>query len=69
MVQGEGHSPVSVDALLPDLLLLPPGTDLHAHAWVKDGRLVLQVGAGVGLGVGVQVCVGAAEGVQGGLEG
>jgi len=31
-----------VDALLPDCLTLPPGTDLHAHPLVSTGRLVLQ---------------------------
>jgi 25S rRNA (cytosine2278-C5)-methyltransferase len=34
---------VRVDDLLPDLLLFPPGTDLHDHPMVADGRLVLQV--------------------------
>lgn len=27
---------------MPSLLVLPSGTDLHEHAMVKDGRLVLQ---------------------------
>ncbi|CAM9221050.1 unnamed protein product, partial [Laminaria digitata] len=31
-----------IDAVVPSLLVLPPGTDLHEHAMVKDGRLVLQ---------------------------
>ena len=30
------------DALLPDVLLLPPGVKLHAHPWVLTGRLILQ---------------------------
>lgn len=33
---------VAVDDLLPDLLLFPPGTDLHSHPLVKQGVLVLQ---------------------------
>ncbi|CAN0547689.1 unnamed protein product, partial [Ectocarpus sp. 8 AP-2014] len=33
---------VQVDGVVPSLLVLPPGTDLHDHAMVKDGRLVLQ---------------------------
>ena len=31
-----------MDALLPDVLLFPPGTDLHDHPLVKDSRLILQ---------------------------
>ena len=27
---------------LPDVLVFPPGTDLHAHPAVADGRLILQ---------------------------
>jgi hypothetical protein len=42
-LQAEGHSSVARDPLIPDLLQLPPGTDLHAHKMVQDGRLVLQV--------------------------
>jgi len=34
--------PVAVDALLPDCLSLPAGTDLHAHPLVASGQLVLQ---------------------------
>mmetsp|Transcript_2592 Transcript_2592/g.9469 ORF Transcript_2592/g.9469 Transcript_2592/m.9469 type:complete len:530 (+) Transcript_2592:303-1892(+) len=30
------------DALLDDVLTLPPGTDLHAHALVKSGELIQQ---------------------------
>lgn len=41
-------SPPQIDAVVPSLLVLPPGTDLHEHAMVKEGRLVLQ---------GVCVCV------------
>ena len=33
---------VSLDPLLPDVLLFPPGTDLHAHPLVASGALVLQ---------------------------
>ncbi|CAN0067407.1 unnamed protein product, partial [Ectocarpus sp. 13 AM-2016] len=33
---------VQVDGVVPSLLVLPPGTDLHDHAMVKDGSLVLQ---------------------------
>lgn len=32
-----------MDDLVPDLLLLPPGTDLHDHQLVKDGSVLLQV--------------------------
>lgn len=34
---------VAVDELLPDLLVFPPGTDLHDHPLVESGVLVLQV--------------------------
>ena len=34
---------VTVDALLPDLLNFPPGTDLHDHPLVESGALILQV--------------------------
>jgi putative methyltransferase len=30
------------DPLLPELLLFPPGTDLHAHPLVRSGALILQ---------------------------
>ena len=30
------------DAHVSDVLVFPPGTDLHDHAMVKDGRLILQ---------------------------
>ncbi|KAL2611496.1 hypothetical protein R1flu_023188 [Riccia fluitans] len=33
---------VREDDLIPDLLILPAGTDLHKHALVLDGSLVLQ---------------------------
>lgn len=36
---------VEVDELLPDLLVFPPGTDLHDHPLVTEGVLVLQVGS------------------------
>lgn len=39
-----GAQAVHVDDLLPDVLLFPPGTDLHDHPLVLDGRLILQVG-------------------------
>ena len=35
-----------LDTLLPDLLKLPPGTDLHDHPLVEEGVLILQVGGG-----------------------
>jgi 16S rRNA C967 or C1407 C5-methylase (RsmB/RsmF family) len=35
---------VKVDPLLPDVLVLPAGTDMHDHSLVVDGSLVLQVG-------------------------
>lgn len=31
-----------VDDVVPSLLVLPAGTELHTHDMVKDGRLVLQ---------------------------
>ncbi|KAL2655158.1 hypothetical protein AAZV13_04G050400 [Glycine max] len=34
---------VQKDNLLPDLLILPPGTDLHDHPLVKNGSIFLQV--------------------------
>jgi len=42
---------VKQDTLLPDVLLLPPGTDMHSHPLVVEGSLVLQVGAGAACGV------------------
>ena len=33
---------VAQDPHVPDLLVLPPGTDLHAHPLVTSGGLVLQ---------------------------
>jgi putative methyltransferase len=36
---------VKVDDLLPDLLVFPAGTDLHDHALVTEGVLILQVGS------------------------
>ncbi|KAL8571960.1 hypothetical protein ACOMHN_026172 [Nucella lapillus] len=30
------------DPLIPDLLIFPPGTELHDHPWVKGGCLLLQ---------------------------
>ncbi len=41
----DGWQAVRVDELLPDVLLLPAGTDLHDHPLVMDGRLILQVSA------------------------
>eukprot|EP00752_Nemacystus_decipiens_P002477 g2330.t1 len=40
-LQKEGFA-AKVDSVVPSLLVLPPGTDLHDHAMVKDGTLVLQ---------------------------
>jgi putative methyltransferase len=34
---------LQVDDLLPDLLVFPPGTDLHDHPMVAAGELILQV--------------------------
>ena len=34
---------VEIDDLIQDLLVLPPGTDLHKHPLVLNGCLVLQV--------------------------
>ena len=31
------------DKLLPDVLLFPPGSDLHDHPLVVEGKLLLQV--------------------------
>lgn len=45
---GAGPLPASLlrqakrDPLLPEVLLFPPGTDLHAHPFVRSGALVLQ---------------------------
>ncbi len=44
-LQQEGYERVHVDELLPDLLVLAPGTDLHDHSLVKQGALILQVGS------------------------
>ncbi|KAK9131313.1 hypothetical protein Sjap_011800 [Stephania japonica] len=33
---------VRKDDMVPNLLVLPPGTDLHAHPLVNDGRIFLQ---------------------------
>ena len=38
----DDDAPPARHALLPDVLLFPPGTDLHAHPAVLDGRLILQ---------------------------
>lgn len=35
---------VKKDDLIPDLLILPPGTDLHDHPLVTSGNVFLQVG-------------------------
>jgi putative methyltransferase len=43
---GGGYD-VYVDGLLPDLLVFPPGTDLHDHPLVEQGELILQVCAEV----------------------
>lgn len=29
--------------MVPDMLVLPPGTDLHNHSLVMDGKVFLQV--------------------------
>lgn len=34
---------VEIDDLIQDLLVLPPGTDLHKHPLVLNGSIVLQV--------------------------
>ena len=39
---GVGALAARVDPVLPDVLVFAPGTDLHAHPLVDDGRLVLQ---------------------------
>ncbi|KAL1829401.1 hypothetical protein DCAR_0208739 [Daucus carota subsp. sativus] len=36
------HYKVHKDDLVPDLLVLPPGTDLHDHHLVKNGSVLLQ---------------------------
>lgn len=46
----EGRPPATVpapvvDALLPDVLVFPSGTDLHSHPLVASGSLVLQGGS------------------------
>lgn len=43
---GRQHQPqldVSLDGLLPDVLVFPAGTDLHDHPLVRSGILILQV--------------------------
>jgi hypothetical protein len=40
---GKSGFDVHVDELLPDLLVFPPGTDLHDHPLVTEGVLILQV--------------------------
>jgi hypothetical protein len=39
----KGGFDVHADELLPDLLVFPPGTDLHDHPLVTEGVLILQV--------------------------
>lgn len=34
---------VQKDGLVPNLLVLPPGTDLHDHPLVTDGSIFMQV--------------------------
>lgn len=34
---------VQKDDMVPDLLVLPPGADLHNHPLVKNGSVLLQV--------------------------
>jgi putative methyltransferase len=29
--------------MVPDMLVLPPGTDMHKHPLVTDGKVFLQV--------------------------
>jgi len=36
------HKSVSVDPHIPYVLRFPPKTDLHAHPWVEEGKLILQ---------------------------
>ncbi|KAG7610446.1 SAM-dependent methyltransferase RsmB/NOP2-type [Arabidopsis suecica] len=38
----EKHYTVQKDETIPDLLVLPPGSDLHAHRLVANGRIFLQ---------------------------
>ncbi|VVB17131.1 unnamed protein product [Arabis nemorensis] len=38
----EKHYKVQRDETVPDLLVMPPGSDLHAHHLVKNGRIFLQ---------------------------
>lgn len=40
-LQDDGYE-VYADNIVPNLLVLPPKTDLHAHPFVVDGRLILQ---------------------------
>ncbi|XP_076472389.1 28S rRNA (cytosine-C(5))-methyltransferase-like [Babylonia areolata] len=41
-VEALGEEGFGSDPLLPDLLIFPPGTDLHDHPWVTGGCLLLQ---------------------------
>ena len=43
-----------IDDVVPSLLVLPPGTDLHDHVMVKDGSLVLQGARCVGVAVALR---------------
>lgn len=43
---GSSGFDVHIDDLLPDLLVFPPGTDLHDHPLVEQGVLILQVRIG-----------------------
>ncbi|CAI5972245.1 unnamed protein product [Closterium sp. NIES-65] len=39
----EGEVSVQQDELIPDVLVFPPGTELHRHALVEKGDLILQL--------------------------
>jgi putative methyltransferase len=41
-LQSQYYEQLYVDAHVPDLLVLPPGTSLHGHQLVKRGEVVLQ---------------------------
>lgn len=58
--QGRQAGPV-VDELLPDVLVFPPGTDLHDHPLVQQGVLVLQVSETRLLGSALGTLIGALE--------
>lgn len=42
ILRSEFRDRIYIDRHVPNLLVLPPGTDLHTHTLVKNGELILQ---------------------------